>query len=302
MAGGDVAGAGRARAPLHPSGTGLAAEVTALAVAGPQPRADRIVQGEAESRPILSSMRSRMPSIRGVGGNAVGTLAGDRDEFAAEPVKGFHAHGLDPLSSGSTGQDVEVSSQHAGASKNASVRISMLSLSRRIGRTRGVVEGGMGGPPRPSVPGGVEGLEDHGLVPGHGREIEPAVLRSVLDLVGLADAAGVAALGRDQLLRPQGAGVGDGQRVGAHRIAGGLPHLDDGEPSLEQAPPPRPLAGCPAPAWARTSRCSRCAPSGWAPAPCARSRMPSSWARRVWSKITTREAPLSRFTRASISG
>src|SRR5229473_1625598 len=70
---------------------------------------------------------------------------------------------------------------------------------RRIGRRGRILERRVHGEPRATVARRIEAFDEQHLVALHAREIEPAVTRAVGHRVDLADAVGIAPLGRHQI-------------------------------------------------------------------------------------------------------
>ena len=102
----------------------------------------------------------------------------------------------------------------------------------RVGRRGRIDEGSMRGPAGAAVLFGIEHFEHIGFLAPHAREPIPFVRRIEFDGVGLADAAGRAALRDDHVARCQRLGVGHRERKGLDRKPDRPPHLDDGEAPL----------------------------------------------------------------------
>src|SRR4051812_40369097 len=104
----------------------------------------------------------------------------------------------------------------------------------RVRRRGRIVEGGVGRPAGAAILQGVVDLEDQGLLAPHPGQPVPAVLGIVGDGIGLADAIGIATLIHHEIIGRDAAGVADGEREALDRMADRPPHLDDGEPALQE--------------------------------------------------------------------
>src|SRR5262249_33176554 len=103
-----------------------------------------------------------------------------------------------------------------------------------IRRCRWVVECRVRSPAGAPVLERIIDLEDQRLVAPHPREPVPAVLRIVFYGVGLPHAIGVPALGHDQVVIRQRAGVADCKREALYRKPDRAPDLHDGKSAAQE--------------------------------------------------------------------
>jgi len=102
-----------------------------------------------------------------------------------------------------------------------------------MGSGERVFERSMRGIARQAVGGVIEALEQNNLVRLHVRKIKPFLSHAVPDLKYFTLSVLINQIRRHEVIRPNGPGIGHGERQALRRYADGAPYVDHGEAMAE---------------------------------------------------------------------